>query len=155
MPKYSNKSKAKLKSAHPDLQLLFNEVVQHFDNTIVYGYRSPALQFQLFRQGRKYENGIWVKDPESYTITNCDGYEILSKHNYNPSLAIDATPYPIDNEDLERMYFFAGWILGFAKRLLAEGKIKHLVRWGGDWDRDTEIDDQTFNDLYHFELVKF
>ena len=25
------------------------------------------------------------------------------------------------------------------------------IHWGGDWDRDTEVNDQTFNDLAHFE----
>ena len=26
------------------------------------------------------------------------------------------------------------------------------MRWGGDWDKDFDLDDQTFNDLCHFEL---
>jgi peptidoglycan L-alanyl-D-glutamate endopeptidase CwlK len=26
------------------------------------------------------------------------------------------------------------------------------VRWGGDWDGDRDIDDQTFDDLPHFEF---
>ncbi len=29
------------------------------------------------------------------------------------------------------------------------------LRWGGDWDRDAEFDDQTFNDLPHFELYDY
>ena len=27
------------------------------------------------------------------------------------------------------------------------------IRWGGDWDGDNDLDDQTFDDLVHFELV--
>jgi peptidoglycan L-alanyl-D-glutamate endopeptidase CwlK len=27
------------------------------------------------------------------------------------------------------------------------------IRWGGDWDRDEELHDQTFFDLPHFELI--
>lgn len=27
------------------------------------------------------------------------------------------------------------------------------IRWGGDWDRDHDVKDQTFNDLVHFEVV--
>jgi len=26
------------------------------------------------------------------------------------------------------------------------------LRWGGDWDGDTELDDNKFDDLPHFEL---
>jgi hypothetical protein len=27
------------------------------------------------------------------------------------------------------------------------------LRWGGDWDMDTEVKDNKFDDLVHFELV--
>ena len=27
------------------------------------------------------------------------------------------------------------------------------LRWGGDWDRDTEVRDNSFDDLVHFEIV--
>ena len=26
------------------------------------------------------------------------------------------------------------------------------LRWGGDWDQDTEVKDNRFDDLGHFEL---
>jgi len=28
------------------------------------------------------------------------------------------------------------------------------LRWGGDWDRDTEVQDNSFDDLVHFEIVE-
>ena len=28
------------------------------------------------------------------------------------------------------------------------------IRWGGDWDRDNDLADQSFNDLVHFEDLK-
>jgi peptidoglycan L-alanyl-D-glutamate endopeptidase CwlK len=34
-----------------------------------------------------------------------------------------------------------------------DGKMTHDVRYGGDWDGDKDINDQTFNDTVHFELV--
>jgi peptidoglycan L-alanyl-D-glutamate endopeptidase CwlK len=34
------------------------------------------------------------------------------------------------------------------------GAIKHRIRWGGDWDMDNDLSDNTFNDLVHFELYK-
>ena len=52
------------------------------------------------------------------------------------------------------MYFFGGVVLGIAKMLKAEGKIDSSIRWGGDWDGDTHIKDQTFIDLPHFEIKK-
>lgn len=27
------------------------------------------------------------------------------------------------------------------------------IRWGGDWDLDTDLKDNTFDDLPHFELI--
>lgn len=28
------------------------------------------------------------------------------------------------------------------------------IRFGGDWDRDYDLDDQDFMDLVHFELIE-
>jgi len=75
------------------------------------------------------------------------------KHNTTPSMAADIAPYPIDWEDSGRFYFFAGYVSCVAVKLFAEGKITHRVRWGGDWDSDRHMDDQSFDDLVHFELV--
>ena len=27
-------------------------------------------------------------------------------------------------------------------------------RWGGDWDRDTEVNDNAFDDLVHYEIIE-
>jgi hypothetical protein len=71
-----------------------------------------------------------------------------------PSRAIDAAPYYVEEphirwgkESLTRYYYFAGVVKGIAIGLHIE------LRWGGDWDRDTLVLDQKFNDLSHFELV--
>ncbi len=69
-------------------------------------------------------------------------------------MAVDAAPYPIDWSDRERMTLFAGVVQGVAMALYDEGKIDHLVRWGGNWDNDTEVADNSFDDLVHFELYK-
>ena len=55
-------------------------------------------------------------------------------------------PYPIDWNDKERFYFFAGYVKGIASQMGIE------LRWGGDWDSDNQLHDQTFMDLPHFEL---
>lgn len=136
MPVFGKRSQERLAACHPDLQTVFNEVVKSFDCSIVCGHRGEAEQNQAYEQGKSK-----LQFPES-------------KHNTTPSLAADAAPYPINWNDRERFYLFAGYVLGVAERLYQDGAITHRLRWGGDWDRDTDVKDQRFNDLPHFELVK-
>lgn len=128
-PKYefSKQSLANLKTCDKRLQKLFNEVIKHYDCTILEGHRSNEDQLKAFNAGKsRIKSG--------------------SKHNYSPSLAADVVPWPIDWGDKNRFYHFAGTVQGIAKML----NIK--IRWGGDWDSDNIMKDQTFNDLPHFQL---
>ncbi|MDP8275893.1 MAG: hypothetical protein RAO92_05775 [Candidatus Euphemobacter frigidus] len=128
MPAYSEKSKAKLATCHPMLRTVFGAVIQAFDNTILCGHRGQKEQDAAFDSGRsrvKFPNG---------------------KHNQVPSLAVDTAPYPIDWKNIKRFIYFGGFVMGVAFAL----GIK--LRWGGDWDSDTKLDDQNFNDYPHFEL---
>ena len=132
MPKFSSASMERLESCHEDLQDLFLEVVQEFDCTILCGRRGKKAQNDAYREGRSTKK--WPG----------------SKHNtedYEPSDAVDVAPYPINWENRKRFYYFAGYVQGVADRM----GIK--IRWGGDWDSDTDLDDQTFFDLPHFERV--
>ena len=138
MPKYGKRSIHNLSTAHSALVILFSEVIKYFDCSIIEGSRSVERQKELFDKG----------------FSKIDGKTKKSKHNFMPSLAVDVVPYPINWSDKKRMYYFAGFVKGIAKLLLKEGKIKHEIRWGGDWDGDTKINDQTFIDLPHFELKK-
>jgi peptidoglycan L-alanyl-D-glutamate endopeptidase CwlK len=129
MYKYSNKSKQKLSECDERLQDIFNEVIKHVDCTIVTGFRSKA------EQNEKYDMGLTkVKWPRS-------------KHNKSPSIAVDVAPYPINWDDRERFTLFAGFVLGIAA-------MKGInIRWGGDWDKDFEVKDNSFDDLIHFEII--
>lgn len=129
MPKFSERSKMRLDSCNIVLQNLFTEVVRDFDCTILAGHRGKALQNRLFEDGKTK-----LKYPDS-------------KHNKYPSMAIDVAPWPIDWEDRERFTYFGGFVLGSASRL----GIK--IRWGGDWDMDTQVKDNVFDDLVHFEII--
>ncbi len=135
MASYGKRSAERLATSHKDLQVIFNEVVIGFDCSILCGHRNEADQNAAFSEGRSK-----VKWP-------------TGKHNSTPSQAIDAAPYPIDWKDINRFYMFGGYVLATADRLYREGKIAHRLRWGGDWDLDTEVNDQRFNDLPHFELI--
>jgi len=135
VPKYSKASKSRLASCHEDLQVLFNEVIKYIDVSIICGLRGQEAQDRAFSDGLSK-----VKFPNS-------------KHNKLPSEAVDAVPYPIDWKNTPRMRFFAGIILGIAIMLKKQGKMKNCIRWGGDWDSDTDLNDQRFNDLPHFEIA--
>jgi len=135
MARYSAKSKNKLLTCHKTLQDLFNEVIKVHDCTILEGHRGEARQIALLAL-----NKTKVR---------------VSKHNSMPSLAVDVTPYPIpknwgynDSKEKAKFYLFAGIVFATAHKL----NIKNL-RWGGDWDRDFEFIDQTFDDLVHWELI--
>ncbi len=129
MPAFSEKSFAKLATCDPLLQRVFYDVVQNFDCTILEGHRNQARQNQMVAEGKSQ-----VRWPDG-------------KHNTVPSCAVDVTPYPIQWEDRERQALFAGYVLATAKAMGIS------LRWGGDWDRDTEVRDNTFDDLVHFEIV--
>ena len=143
MAQFSKTSKERLATAHEDLQTVFNEVINHFDCTVIFGYRSPEEQNKLYQQGRTKPGSI---------VTYKDGYEKKSKHNYSPSLAVDVVPYPIEWKNKDRMRYFAGFVLGIAQMLKKEGKIKHDIVWGADWDDDTFLKDHSFVDLPHFQI---
>lgn len=134
MPSFSKRSMDKLETCHGDLIALFVVVVQHRDCTILCGQRGEAEQTEYFRTGRSK-----VEFPNS-------------KHNKTPSLAVDVAPYfkerpHIRWNDRNSFYHFAGFVLGVAEMM----KIK--IRYGGNWDGDDELSDQTFFDLPHYELI--
>lgn len=130
MPKFSERSLARLETCDPRLQRVFQAVVSEFDCTILEGHRRRERQNRMVAEGKS--KTPWPR----------------SKHNAAPSLAADVTAYPIDWEDRERQTLFAGYVLATAKAMGI------TLRWGGDWDRDTEVRDNAFDDLVHFEIVE-
>jgi peptidoglycan LD-endopeptidase CwlK len=129
MPSFSEKSLSKLATCDVRLQRVFEAVVREFDCTILEGHRDQERQDRMVEEGKSQ-----VRWPDG-------------KHNTVPSMAVDVTPYPISWDDRERQTLFAGYVLATAKALGV------VLRWGGDWDRDTEVRDNRFDDLVHFELV--
>lgn len=128
MPSFGGRSLANLSTCHPDLQRVFHEVVKHFDCSVLTGHRDQRTQDRHFREGTSK-----VQWPNS-------------KHNQEPSLAADVAPYPTNWADTQRFYYFAGFVMATAKAMDIE------LRFGGDWDGDTQVLDQSFLDLVHFEL---
>lgn len=113
----------------PRLQRILEEAIQYIDFSVLEGHRNKERQDDAVRRGVSQ-----VRWPNG-------------KHNTMPSRAVDIAPYPIDWKDTERFVLFAGFILGLA----AARGVK--LRWGGDWDQDTQVKDERFRDLGHFELA--
>ena len=128
--KYSQASRHRLDTCRKELRGIFDAAIKIIDLTIVTGHRGKEAQNNAVKTGNS--KLAWP-----------DG-----KHNQKPSHAIDAMPYP------------RGWKSSRAEFCLLAGIIKGIaqqqgieIRWGGDWDGDNDLEDQTFNDLSHFELV--
>lgn len=120
-PNFSAKSSERLESCHPLLQDIFGEVIKHRDCSILFGYRGREEQEEAFRNG------------------NSKAHYGNSNHNFYPSLAVDAMPWPINWDDIKGIHEFAGFVLGIAA---AKGI---PIRWGGKF--------KSFFDGPHFELV--
>ena len=130
MPRFGSRSRKNLATCDEDLQDLFNEVIKYVDCSVICGHRNKEDQDKAFKEKRtkvKFPNG---------------------RHNSNPSRAVDVVPYPIDWDDRERFHLFAGFVLGIAQSMEIN------IRWGGDWNKNFEVDDNNFDDFPHFELIK-
>ena len=127
MPNFSRISRERLATCHPDLQRLMNEAVKDsaVDFTIVCGRRGKEDQEKAFREGKSK-----LHYPKS-------------RHNSNPSEAVDVAPYVNGKLNWNPDYFrpLALHIKETAQRLGI------AIRWGGDWDRG-------FIDMPHFELAR-
>lgn len=140
MPHFSETSKKRLSTCHPDLQRLFNEVIKEFDCTILEGHRGEEAQNKAFKEGKSQ-----LKFPQG-------------NHNAYPSNAVDVAPYPVEfplstdseytvRKKLMQFTFFAGFVKGIAY------KMNIGIRYGGDWNQDNNLKNNKFDDLVHFELT--
>ena len=147
--RFGTSSNRHLASVHPSVSQLFRSVVADFDCSILCGARSKEAQNRAFESGVSHTS--WPN----------------SRHNVRPadptenewdlpklSRAVDVFPipeagWPIRTEDWDdtpRFYYFAGLVWARAEQL-------HIpIRWGGNWDGDSQLRDQTLFDLVHWEL---
>lgn len=136
---------------------------EQFDMSLIEGHRSVERQQKLHSQG----------------LTTIDGITKLGKHNYNPSKAVDVYPYDatygvltghssnVDyicklmkgngvsspNERKIEMYIRHRFYIQAGILMTAASSIGVKLRWGGDWNSNGNLVDQSFNDLPHFELA--
>lgn len=144
MPKYGTKSMERLETCEEGIQHVFKQVIRFVDNTIIEGHRSIQRQQELY-------NTVL---PNGQRLTHIDGVTQLGKHNYDPSKAVDALPWPIEMHgksawhDRARCSLFAGFVLGVARYEDVP------MRWGGDWDGDWSSANHNFFDGPHFERLE-
>ena len=114
------------------LQMVAWRVIDIIDFRVLEGRRSKERQNRLYEQGKSKLQ--WP-----------DG-----KHNVTKpgqlAKAYDLAPYPIDWKDTSRFYMLGGIVKAVAHEMGVN------IRWGGDWDSDNDLGDQSFNDLVHFEV---
>lgn len=129
MPEFSKKSKERLSTCHPDLQLLFNEVIKHYDCTIICGHRGEKEQNEAFEKG--FSKLKWPH----------------GEHNKSPSMAVDVLPYPfLGWGNREQFIYMAGYIKSTADRL----GIK--IRLGIDFNQDMNFKNDRLFDGPHVQL---
>ncbi len=143
--KFGERSKKHYNTLHDDIKVILDNIIQYYDFSIIEGHRSIKRQKELFDEGK----------------SKLDGVNRKGKHNSYPSMAVDIMPYKKGTnafsgmiKDKYRFYYLMGLVRAESERLLAEGKISHRVRFGVDWNSNDVFDDQNFDDMPHFELVK-
>ncbi|MBC7868337.1 MAG: M15 family metallopeptidase [Gloeobacteraceae cyanobacterium ES-bin-316] len=98
---------------------------------LVSAHRTPDDQFKLFKQGRIFRNGSWVK--VGPVVTHLDGFVKKSRHNNLPCTAFDVG------------IFKGNTYLGDSPlyKHVKQG-IEFGLEWGGHWTR--------FKDMPHLEM---
>lgn len=128
---WGDRSQSVYDTLHPDLQLVADYILHHVaDISLIYGHRPKDAQNRLFEDGKSK-----LQWPDS-------------KHNAQPSNALDFQPYPYPNRE-EKIWGSLGYIAGRALEYAKSQGIE--LRWGGDWDGDGDTTDQNFDDLFHVE----
>ena len=138
---YGKTSRERLDSCDPKIMRVFYEAGKGRNISIIHGYRSEAEQYELFKKGREFKNGRWVVVDERKVVTDKDGINKRSKHNYYPSRAVDAAIYHPEKphihwNDIEEFKKLNEYIQGVASQLGIR------LRWGGEW-----------GDYDHWELM--
>ena len=124
------------KYLHPILRQATQPLLDAIDAALPQGitarvismHRTPAEQFELFKQGRAFQNGKWATINKSKIVTSKDGFVNLSRHNTLPCTAMDLGLFTTNNIGNE-IYLPASphyKKIGVAAQMLG-------LDWGGNW----------------------
>lgn len=153
---FGERSEGCLQTCHPDLRLIHYIGLKtcRVDYGITEGARTAERQQELFDKGRSRVN------PSRYTAKELitKGKHIVNEHR-EESHATDMIAVVPKRKDLiydeVHLAYIAGHLVAISHVLFAMGRTKHLLRWGGNWDKDgTLLFDQSLKDMPHLELYK-
>lgn len=145
MPSFGSVSRLHLSTCHRSHRTFWQLIVAEYDCSILCGARLEEAQTAAFEAGLSH-----VQWPNSNHNIRPEGAKPGSWEWLNlpiQSRAVDVAPYPIDWNDKERFYHFAGYVKARAEAFNVK------LRWGGDWDGDLDLRNQKFFDLVHWELL--
>ena len=134
MPSFGKRSMDRIATLDPRWPPILTAAILETDFTVICGHRGASAQTEAYEKG--LSKTPWPR----------------SKHNKLPSLAVDLAPWYTEEPHIrwKRNSDFidlSAVILGKALELETN------VRWGGDWDQDGDMTDQTFMDIGHYELM--
>ncbi len=140
MNTFGTNSRNELDTAAPILQEIAFTVLAIKDHSVLKGHRNEVEQ-----------NAAYNAKPQRSKLKFPNG-----KHNELPSRAIDVQTWPVPQGDTkeqteqllrEDQLYLLGLYVGVA------AQIGVILRSGADWDRDGEIADNGWDDLFHIEMV--
>lgn len=131
---WSPDSQLVLDELHPKLAVVVTRIRDEVaDVSLLEGYRDQQRQSDMYDSGASHV--VWPN----------------GKHNRRPSWAVDLRPFPCPDDE-PKLWGALGYIAGSAIYI---GKEEGLIlRWGGDWNRNGDVTDQKFYDLWHIEIVE-
>lgn len=137
---FSQRSIDSLKGVHPNLVRVVTRALalSTVDFRIIEGVRTPTRQRQLYAQGR-------TKPGPKVTWTLNSNHFVNKRTGFGH--AVDILPAPYDWKDLNNFNAVANAMFQAADEL------KINIRWGADWDNDSNPRERGETDSPHFELT--
>ncbi len=138
---FGNRSEANLDTCHVDLITVARTLIQFYNVSVIWGWRDEEQQNLAYALGNSTK-----RFPESK-------HNHLSENGQPLSMAMDLVPWHNSRPHIrwrneKEFAQMAGRVLQIADML------DITLIWGGDWDSDDDLYDQSFNDLGHFGLYE-
>lgn len=180
MTHYSTASVTRLETAHSELRALFREVdlfwphgilegrrtVEQQRANVEKGYSKTMASKHLVEHSTDPASGVdaidAAPDPLSWPKLHqraaaidkvvadlaAGGLSGAERERLIKLVQLELSAYAVA---VGRYYYFGGYVLGTADQMRKHGELTSQIRYGGDWNMNRQIDDQSFNDLVHFE----
>jgi hypothetical protein len=85
-------------------------------------HRTPNEQFELYKEGRAFKDGMRVGGDKKKVVTGKDGFNNKSRHNYLPASGVDIVLFDPTGKELKQ---------GPQEDFIEDGANKFNLEWGG------------------------